>query len=211
MTRSAYLIVKRFESVYAAFAKQQKFDKETYAFPLFGTSHERLKVRYRGLDRDPLDAYDRDPALAAEIQMFEFEGTGRCAGSLIYGASDVNRVLAWAEEEQPGVYEPVWARLATDRTEPPTGYVSAGFEPSFFPEGHFSPICDCMCFPRWHGTDREGVAFATFFEVLNDRGLFDNPDTARLFLRHYLSFDWTERGEFSIVEVFNRTRFGAGL
>lgn len=31
-----------------------------------------------------------------------------------------------------------------------------------------------MCFPRWHGTDKEGVLFGEHYERLNDYALFDS-------------------------------------
>jgi len=67
---------------------------------------------------------------------------------------------------------------------------------------HFSASCDCLCFPRWHGTDPEGLLFREHFSRLNRDGLFRSAQEARAFLRYYLSFDWTETGEYEIAEVW---------
>lgn len=97
---AGFLIVTEFEVLYRRFAGDPRFDRGIYALPMADTSPTRVGVRYRGLDRNPLES------------------------------------------------------------------------------------------------------FRVFFEALNSHGLFDSPDTATLFLRHYLSLEWTARGEFEIVEVF---------
>ena len=58
--------------------------------------------------------------------------------------------------------------------------------------------------PRWHGTDESGQLFLSYFRQLNRHGLFQAKSDAEEFLRYYLSFDWTERGDFEIAEVFIR-------
>ena len=60
-----------------------------------------------------------------------------------------------------------------------------------------------MCFPRWHGTDPEGALFLSYFQRLNAKGLFDEPDVASAFLSFYLSFEWTEKGDYYIAEVWS--------
>jgi len=69
-------------------------------------------------------------------------------------------VLRWAHEETPEAYEVAWARVAGTSEAPPAGFVLLGFEPSYFTGDHFSAVCDCLCFPRWHGTDPEGTLFS---------------------------------------------------
>ena len=208
---SAYLIVTKFEPLYRQFAADPRFRRianrpftQTYALPVFGTNSDSVSVRYEGLDRNPLHAYDRQPALAAEIRMAELEKLGRCAHSFLFNSVDLADVLCWVDLEKPGQYEPVWTRLAGSSESPPSSFSSIGFEPNYFPDGFFSPSCDCMCFPRWHGT--KGSIFSQFFNLLNRHGLFDDVEVAKRFLDHYLSFEWTERpppgGAYSIVEVF---------
>src|SRR6185369_8576769 len=111
-------------------------------------------------------------------------------------------VLAWQNQETPNTYEIVWTQIADRHAERPPGFVRLGFEPTYFTGDHFSAICDCMCFPRWHGTDSEGVLFAGYFARLNANGLFDDAALAAEFLSYYLSFDWTETGEYDVASVW---------
>jgi hypothetical protein len=203
VVNSGFLVVKRFEALYRAFASEPGFTSPIYALPLFGTSPDRLAVKYRGLDRNAIGP-NGNGSLAA-IRMLEINGED------LYGTDeflathrDAQDVLGWADQETPDTYEIVWTRIAGHEAEPPSGFESLGFEPSYFLSDHFSAICDCMCFPRWHGTDEEGTAFRAFFERLNPNGLFDEARVASEFLAHYLSFDWTERGHYEIAEVWAR-------
>ncbi len=59
-----------------------------------------------------------------------------------------------------------------------------------------------MLIPRWHGTDEEGTLFLDHFSKLNRHGLFPTAQEAETFLKYYLSFDWTETGDYEIAEVF---------
>lgn len=77
-----------------------------------------------------------------------------------------------------------------------------GFEPSYLSGDHFSPLCDSMFLPRWHGSDESGRVFGSFFEALNERGLFSTPEDASGFLASYLQEDWAEKdGEYVIIAV----------
>ncbi|MGH7280799.1 MAG: hypothetical protein ACRELY_04695, partial [Polyangiaceae bacterium] len=111
-------------------------------------------------------------------------------------------VLGWTKEEGSEDYEIVWARIVDRADAPPSNFERLGFEPTYFMGDHFSAICDCMCFPRWHGTDPEGKLFRSHFDRLNTNGLFDDARTASEFLAYYLTIDWTERGEYEIAEVW---------
>jgi hypothetical protein len=118
---------------------------------------------------------------------------------------DAQEILAWLDYETPGAskdLEITWTRLAGRSIQPPPNFRFIGYEPNYFAGDWFSPISDCMCFPRWHGTDREGVLFSDWFSRLNTQGLFDTKEEAQNFLNYYLSFDWTERGDYRIAEVW---------
>jgi hypothetical protein len=203
--KSAFLLVKRFDVLYGEFSMRPQFTKAIYALPLAGTSSQKAAKKYRGLDRDPLESYDKSCARLAEIRMAEFEKLERCEDASIFDLTTLSEVWRLAQEECPGIYEPVWARVDGCPDQPPLGYELLGFEPSYFPFGYFSALSDCMCFPRWHGTDEEGTLFRKHFELLNANGLFGDASQAIGFLDYYLSFDWTERGEFKIVEVWATT------
>jgi hypothetical protein len=58
-----------------------------------------------------------------------------------------------------------------------------------------------MCFPRWHGTDREGTLFREHFARLNENALFDSAEHAEEFLAFYRSLDWAEIGDYVVAEV----------
>ena len=159
-------------------------------------------MRYRGLDRDALSCFVE--GTTGEVRMEELKQEGRVDtdDELILGLDDARDVLGWMNEECPGVYEIIWTRIAGASAVPPIGWRKLGFEPTYFGSDHFSAICDCMCFPRWHGTDKEGTLFAEFFSRLNSSGLFGDVATAQAFLDYYLSFDWTETGDYTIAEVW---------
>jgi hypothetical protein len=198
---SGFLVVKRFEALYRAFAGDPKFDHDIYALPLFGTDPDRRTVKYRGLDREAIAPFAKGSL--AQIRMFELNGDDIDGSedflSTLDGARDV---LGWANEEAPGTFEIIWTRVAGVPDAVPAGFGPLGFEPTYFTSDHFSAICDCMCFPRWHGTDAEGTLFRAHFDRLNASGLFDGAPDASAFLAYYLSFDWTETGDYEIAEVW---------
>lgn len=198
---SGFLVVKRFEALYKEFAAKPDFCADIHALPLAGTGPERLAVRYRGLDRDAVSP-DAKGSLA-EIRLFElrsesYDGTN----DFLFRHVDALDVLRWVEDEASDVYEIAWTCVAGAPASPPAGFRLLGYEPTYFTSDHFSAIRDCMCFPRWHGTDNEGVLFRPYFERLNPNGLFDDPAEASAFLAHYRSFDWTETGDYEIAAVW---------
>lgn len=198
---NGFLVVKRFEHIYSTFAKRSGFDKDIYALPLTGTTHSRLTVRYRGLDREAISPSPK--GLLAEIRLYELKGNAiDGTEDFLTTHGDALDVLSWANVEFPGAYEIVWTRLASNEGPPPEGFACLGFDATYLTGDHFSAICDCMCFPRWHGTDPEGVLFRDHFNRLNTNGLFDDAEHASKFLARYLSFDWTETGDYEIASVW---------
>jgi hypothetical protein len=217
-----FLLVKRFDVLYAEFAARPEFDRHIYALPRFGTSPHQVAKQYRGLDRDPLIPSHPPPpphymvaaptpfnalesansVLAAQMRMYELEEEDRCWRSLLFDEDGLVEILRWLEEEHEHRYETLWSKVANSEAEPPTGYRRLGYEPSSFPADHFSTVADALCFPRWHGTDDEGVLFAEHFDRLNSNALFDRPSAAEAYLDYYLSIPWTERDEFSIAEIW---------
>lgn len=195
---SGFLVVKRFERLFREFASKPAFDRRIYALPVFGDEAAVASIRYRGLDRDAVGPFTTGSL--AEIRMAELDPDSR-DGFLptLEQAHDVRR---WADEEAPGAYEVVWARIAGTPDEPPLRFELLGFEPSYFTGDHFSASCDCLCFPRWHGTDPEGLLFREHFSRLNRDGLFRSAEEASAFLAYYLSFDWTETGDYEMAEVW---------
>jgi hypothetical protein len=194
-----FLVVKRFEPLFREFAAKPEFDRRIYAVPVHGDDPAAAAIRYSGLDRDAVQPYAT--GTLAESRMAELDPED-AHGGFLRSLDDAYEVQRWAEEEAPGVHEVVWARVAGEFVAPPAGFERLGCEPSYFSGDHFSAVCDCMCFPRWHGTDPEGVLFREHFERLNRHGLFESAQEASAFLAFYLSFDWTETGEYEIAEVW---------
>lgn len=196
---NGFLVLKRFEHLFREFAAKPELDRRIYALPVFGDEPSRAVVRYRGLDRDAIEPSLRGSL--AEIRMAELDPDD-AHGGFIGTLEQAREVLRWADEEAPAIYEIAWARVAGSSHAPPPGFEFLGFEPSFFTSDHFSASCDCLCFPRWHGTDPDGLLFREHFIRLNRDGLFRSAEDASAFLAHYLSFDWTETGEYEIAEVW---------
>jgi hypothetical protein len=200
---AGFLIEWTFEALYRSFASgnAKESDWGIYAIPVAGTQPDHVAVRYRGLDRLWRQLFGS----LADIRITELKEEGRYYSGMFQFLEDAQEILAWFDYETPGAskdLEITWTRLAGRSIQPPPGFRFIGNEPNYFGGDWFSPISDCMCFPRWHGTDREGVLFADWFSTLNTQGLFDTKEDAQNFLKFYLSFDWTERGDYRIAEVW---------
>jgi len=196
---AGYLIVKTFPKLYQDYVQRYELSKPIYALPRIDLGPDDYEIRYRGIDRDVLDAYTDSDNLA-EIRMSELENDNKCEDGFLFTQADVNDVMSYLADLK--TYEIIWTRIAISNHKPPDGFIPIGFEPSYFVGDHFSASCDCMLIPRWHGTDKEGALFKDYFDKLNKHGLFKAHDIAKSFLDFYLSFDWTETGEYEIAEVF---------
>jgi len=202
---SGFLIVLRFDALYQAYVARYASSRDWYAIPRVDRSWHDTRVRYRGLDRDALQANEVRPENLTEIFLAELERKGRCASDFLFTLDDVTAAVSWLEEDARR-YEVIWARELGRPDLPPVGYERLGVEPGYFLTDHFSPSCDCMMFPRWHGTDPDGVLFVEHFRRLNQNGLFDSVEDAERFVEFYVSFDWTETAPcdgYAIVEVFS--------
>ncbi len=209
---SGYLIVLRFSALYDKYARRYQDDAgyrgspPLYAMPGVDRPWSESAIQYRGTDRDALGPNLVAPANLAEVFLDDLEKQRRCPEGLLFTQEDVVAALSWLDDQEADQYEVIWVREHGTEDAPPEGFVFLGYEPSYFTGDHFSPSCDCMLIPRWHGTDQEGVAFLEYFRCLNRYGLFDSPQDAEAFLEYYLSFDWTEHvggwGGYLIVDVF---------
>jgi hypothetical protein len=199
---SGFLIVKTFPALYKELVGRYGLRRDVYGLPRIDRDPQDCKIRYHGMDRDTLWPFD-DGDLLAEIRMAELQEEGKCDETgFLYDPWDVQDVLDFLDEKQVN-YEVIWTKIASSFSVPPNNYISIGYEPSIFDSvEHCSASCDCMLFPRYHGTDEEGTLFLEHFQKLNVYGVYNSPDEAAAFLEYYLSFDWTERGEFEIAEVY---------
>jgi hypothetical protein len=195
-----FLIVKTYPVIWSEYARKYDLQRDFYGLPRKDLNPSEQRIQYRGLDRDALDAY-KDSENLAEIRMEELEKIGKCYDGFLFDIDTARDVWGLLEAKKDE-YEIVWTRIAGEKAPPPVGINSIGFEPSYFLGDHFSASSDCMVIPRWHGTDDEGNLFAEHFKNLNRYGLFNTPEKAKTFLEYYLSFDWTETGDYEIAEVF---------
>jgi len=195
---SGFLVVKSYESLLSSFSRDIDTVHQIYAIPKRKANVSG--VFYNGLDRDALDSY-KNSKILSEIRLNELEIAGDYLDGFLWSIDHAKEVHGYLENESSN-YEIIWTRLVRSKVEPPEEFESIGFEATYFVSDHFSPSCDCMMFPRWHGTDREGELFKKYFRRLNSKGLFTTSDEAKDFLEYYLTFDWTETGEYEIAEVF---------
>jgi hypothetical protein len=200
---AGFLIVLRFDVLYARFVERHRFTRDWYAIPRVDRDPSMSRIRYRGTDREALGPACVESCTLAEMHLADLEKRGRCVDGILSTIDDVQETIAWLEEERDR-HETIWLRKAGARIAAPPGFVSMGFDPSYLDGDHFSASCDCMMFPKWHGTDEEGTLFLEHFRRLNPSGLFDSAADATAFTDFYCSFDWTEneRSDYEMVEVF---------
>jgi hypothetical protein len=215
---SGYLIVTRFEVLYDAALRSGRYDQLPH--PIYGVPHRSSPVpqpgrpRYRGIDRQPLEALSADEArdiaaagtpceaTPATVLLATIEAATARKDGWLTTPDDVLRVWAALGGERAR-REVIFAREHFDDTPPPAHAEYLGADTAHFVVDHFSCICDALFIPRWHGTDEEGVLFRAHFDKLNRNGLFDTNADALDYLQYYLSFDWTERDEnFTSIEVY---------
>jgi hypothetical protein len=220
---SGYLIVKTFERFFREYLELRSKreyplpnDRVIYSIARNAKSANDYTKQYRGVDRDPLFSWDEkdeeifrgsgmvaepeDAELEAHLAIGRFEKAQKTDDDLIKSHEDA--VSAFNLLEPPVEREIIWIRDAESDSSGLPDYPLLGYDPSYSGGDWFSAISDCMCFPRWHGTDTEGELFKKYHDNLNQYALFDTPEMAREFLEYYLSFEWTEHvGEYVITEV----------
>ena len=100
----------------------------------------------------------------------------------------------------------VWFKVHGSTADVPVGYEFCGYDINYTPDldGAYSIINDCMFVCKWHGCDAEGTEFLDYYNKLNENGLFADVNTALDYMKHYLSFDWSERGMYCICEIYRR-------
>ena len=210
---AGYLIVKTYERMYREYTGPRDTG---YSVPRDGAQADAITKRYRGIARDPVKAWtEEDLRLglpffgpitepAASLHMSELEEAGASIEDFILSQADADAVFALLAH--PNEWELIWACRHGDIGSRPTQSSLLGFEPSWWSGDHFSAIMDSMCFPRWHGHDREGTALAQFHEQLNGNALFDAQAQAAEFLAFYCSQEWAEKEEMGVPYVIVEVR-----
>ncbi len=177
---AGFLIVKTFTRLYDEYKIRYDLRRDIYAIPRIDREPVLSPVQYRGLDRDALDD-NADSEMDAEVYLAVQAIDNRVMDGIVFARDDAESAIALLGVLQTD-YEIIWSRIAGGAAVPPDGYSSAGFEPTYFVSDHFSASCDCMLFPRWHGTDEEGVLFMPYIRQLNKQGLFASTEVAQEFL-----------------------------
>jgi hypothetical protein len=217
---SGYLIPTRFDVLYRRAIANGTYDPAPAPRPFYGIPTAMLPEpmtqpkRYRGIDREPLCALSYEDArlfseagtqVAANDGMAFLSAVEAATGREDGWITSIDDALkAWELlGEDKNRYEVLFGREVGDSAPLPPGVLFLGCDAAYFVFDHFSCICDALFFPRWHGTDKEGVLFQEHFNKLNANGLFDTNDAALAYLKYYLSFDWTERAEnFTSIELY---------
>lgn len=208
--RAGFLIVRTFEELYRKYPRPVPSGRVFYSIPRQGIPAESAPKKYRGLARSPLAGWpegawgrEQDPRAAEEANacraLWDLETQGDSCDDFIAKLSDARQVAARLRE--PAQWEIIWARdLAGTPARAQVGR-TLGYEPTWLTGDHFSALCDCLCFPRWHGTDEAGTLFAEFHQRLNEHALFDTPADAKAFLDLYQAQVWAETGDYVIAEI----------
>jgi hypothetical protein len=203
-TTSGFFIEKTFARMYREFlAMQRQFhpdrlNKGRYSTPRTDVPPEQAPKQYRGLQREPLQAWiellrgsgvvePTDQELAACLFMTELEKAGKVVDDIILTLEDAIEVLK--KVEPPVELEIIWARRMDADDEAPPRTVLLGYESNtFYPPTCDSPIAEGMFFTSPGSHDEEGSRFRVYHEKLNRHGLFDTPSDAEQYLKDWLSF-----------------------
>ena len=186
---AGFCIVEKYEYVYKK--ELPRFNKVPGTKP-YGLPYEDIpKKKYLGIGNI---SYERIP------QSFDFY-----IDSCLKAESEVIQIRKTLFSEK--TCDIVWFRINGSNACIPDGYTACGYDVTYEPDinGAFSIINDCMFICKWHGCDEEGIAFLDFFLTLNQNGLFDKAETAIQYMKHYLSFEWAERGDYCICEIFRKS------
>jgi len=164
----------------------KKHPLNIYGLPFY----DKPQRIYKGTDREGSERFDHHGNFISDDDL--------------KSENDVLKYLG--EKINQKKLEILWVRSYGDNTDIPSNYDYYGIDITYEPSvsGAFSIICDCMFICRWHGCDIEGTLFADDFSKLNENGLFSCFDDAYQYMIRYLKQDWTERGQYYIVEVFGR-------
>ena len=92
--------------------------------------------------------------------MHELEMQGRSKEDVIFDLGDARH--AFSALRRPKRWEVIWMGDVAVGAEPPEATSLLGYDVTNLASIFFSAICDCMCFPRWHGCDIEGTLLAIF-------------------------------------------------
>ena len=187
---SGFCIVEKYEYAYQReLPRFQNIDPPVIGFPFYGIPFEDIpRSLYLGIGNKSVS---EDNCYFCQEDFPETEEE----------ANEIRRLFF--ESDRCDI---VWFKICGSDSTVPSGYNFCGCDITYVPDldGAFSIINDCMFICKWHGCDENGTEFSSFFESLNEKGLFRDADTALAYMKHYLSFDWTERGEYCVCEIYRK-------
>lgn len=208
---SQFITAKRYSDLYEEEFKRRKNDiqklkdigKTIYAIPY----NEKPSKVYNGADRQGLDVTSKTKKQLSndEKQILDkFYKNVYYADELMESEDTALCFLNLFEEAEN--YDLLWVKSTYSKDSVPNGYKFIGYDITYIPDfsGAFSIICDCMFLPRWHGFDDEGTLFIPDFYKLNNDGLFNTKEDAYSYMIKYLSEDWSERGDYCILEIYRK-------
>lgn len=199
-----FVTVKKYDVLYSEeLSRFRKQPLNIYALPFA----EKPSMAYNGTGRMGLDLCDkhREKITDEQKQLAEkFLEDFNFADELMNKESTALKFISLFEKSDD--YELIWVRNSGTKCDVPDGYGFIGYDISYPCDysGSFSIICDCMFICRWHGCDKEGTLFLPEFKKLNANGLFNDWQSAYDYMVKYLNEDWTERGEYCILEIYKK-------
>jgi hypothetical protein len=208
---SGFLIVKTFarmrRELLAGIERHRPdlLDKGGYSVPRGNIPVEQMPKQYRGIDREPIQAWveglhgsgvvePTDQELAASLFLTELEDAGKAYDTFIFALPDARTTLG--KIEPPAEREIIWARRMDAADPPPPQTALLGYEPSLFHSADdVSAVAQGMFFSRWTREHEENAQLKGHHAKLNKWGLFDTPTDAERYLQSFLSSlpsDWDE-------------------
>jgi hypothetical protein len=166
-----FLIVPRFDEVYARSVARWQFTRDWYAIPRVDREPSSFAIRYRGTDREALEPSDSNPIREAELFRADLERTGRCVDALLFDVADVHAAVPRLGGEVPR-YETIWVREQGETRAPPSGFVPLGFGPShlvgdhlFATAGDAERFTDDCCSFDWTENERADYVMVEVFAL----------------------------------------------
>ena len=180
-------------------------NKGGYSLPRGDVPVERMAKQYRGIDREPIQAWmeglrgsgvvePTDQELAASLFLTELEDAGNAYDTFVFALADARTTLG--KIEPPVEREIIWARRMDAADPPPPETTLLGYEPSgFYEQDDVSAVAQGMFFAWWVREREEDHQLKMYHSKLNRWGLFDTPTDAEAYLQAFrasLPPDWDE-------------------
>jgi len=229
METQGYLIVLKPELVLRNYETspwvKERMEKYPEARPALRRAFSRFDPKaYRGIAREPLEAYDSldpkqieeyrkagvdmDANREARMRMYELHRDR--IERLAYLSNEDEDLLGRIEEatevysllEKPSDYEIIEVRRVEFTRSPST----LGLDIGHWYSDHFSLIADTIVIPTWHVPDAEVYGeLASKLAALNENLLFDTPEDAAVFKEYCITKEWAETelewAYFFIIQV----------